>query len=88
MSKRRDGKEEQAEIRLLTMRELVEISGVPRSTIQFYVRQDLLPPPQRLSNNRLIYGRVHVDLLQQIRRLKTEGLSLDQMRPLLRETAS
>jgi len=88
MSKRRDIEEGAVEMRLLTMRELVEITGVPRSTIQFYVRQDLLPPPQRLSNNRLIYGRVHVDLLQQIRRLKTEGLSLDQMRPLLRETAS
>jgi AcrR family transcriptional regulator len=73
---------------LLTMRQLVEATGVPRSTIQFYIREDLLPPPQRLANNRVIYGRVHVDLLEQIGRLKTEGLSLDEIRPLVKEAAS
>lgn len=72
---------------LMTMRELVELTGVPRSTIQFYIREDLLPPPQRLANNRAIYGRVHVDLLQQIGRLKAEGLSLEQIRPVVKEAA-
>lgn len=73
---------------LLTMRRLVEITGVPRSTIQFYIREDLLPPPQRLANNRAIYGRIHVDLLEQIGRLKAEGMSLDEIRPLVKEAAS
>lgn len=72
---------------LLTMRELVEISGVPRSTVQFYTREGLLPPPQRLPNSRVIYGRVHVDLLEQIGRLKAEGLSLDEIRPIVTDTA-
>jgi AcrR family transcriptional regulator/predicted DNA-binding transcriptional regulator AlpA len=74
-------------IELLTMRQLVVATGVPRSTIQFYIREDLLPAPQRLANNRAIYGRVHVDLLEQIRRLKAEGLSLEEIKPLVKEVA-
>ena len=77
-----------ASMELLTMRQLVEASGVPRSTVQFYTREGVLPPPQRLPNNRAIYGRVHVDLLAQIGWLKAEGLSLDEIRPLLKETAA
>jgi len=73
---------------LLTMRQLVQATGVPRSTVQFYIREDLLPPPQRLANNRVVYGQIHVELLEQIGRLKAEGLSLDEIRPLVKETAS
>jgi len=80
--------EEPRALELLTMRELVEISGVPRSTIQFYLRDGLLPPPQRLANNRPIFGRIHVELLEQIGRLKAEGLTLGEIRPLVNEAAS
>ncbi len=74
-------------IGLLTMRRLVAATGVPRSTIQFYIREELLPPPQRLANNRAIYGQVHVDLLGLITRLKAEGMSLREIRPLAEEAA-
>ena len=74
-----------ASMELLTMRELVQVTGVPRSTIQFYVREEVLPPPQRLVNNRPIYGRIHVDALEQIRRLKAEGRSLEEIRPRLKQ---
>lgn len=65
------------------MRDLVRESGVRRSTVEFYIRKGLLPGPQRLANNRTIYGRVHLDLLRQIDRLKQEGLTLAEIRPLL-----
>jgi AcrR family transcriptional regulator len=74
-------------LELLTMRELVQVCGVPRSTVQFYVREKLLPPPQRLPNNRAIFGRLHADLLALIGRLKSQGLSLDEIRPLVAEAA-
>lgn len=74
-----------ASVELLSMRELAQVSGVPRSTIQFYTREEVLPPPQRLSNNRLVYGRIHGDLLEQIRRLKDEGLSIAEIRQKLKK---
>lgn len=76
-----------ASMELLTMRQLVEVSGVPRSTIQFYQRSELLPAPQRLASGRPVYGRVHIDLLEQIGRLKAEGLTLNEIRPKVKDAA-
>ena len=68
---------------LLTVRQLSELTGMPRSTIQFYIREEILPPAQRLPNGRPIYGRVHAELLEQIKRLKAEGKSLEEIRSVI-----
>jgi AcrR family transcriptional regulator len=71
---------EDSPVELLTVRQLSELTGMPRSTIQFYIREEILPPPQRLPNGRPIYGRIHARLLGQIKSLKAEGQSLEEIR--------
>jgi AcrR family transcriptional regulator len=67
----------------LTISELEQASGVPRSTIYFYVREGFLPAAQKAAASRAIYSDVHLDLLEEIRRLKDEGRSLDDIRSAL-----
>jgi AcrR family transcriptional regulator len=51
----------------LTLSELVAQSGVPASTIHYYRRQGLIPPPVRATGNRFTYDRSHLDALLKIR---------------------
>jgi AcrR family transcriptional regulator len=67
----------------LTISELERTSGVPRSTIYFYVRAGLLPEAQKAAASRAIYSDVHVELLAEIRGLRDEGLALDAIRTRL-----
>lgn len=54
------------------MRELEKISGVGRETIRFYIREGLLPEPQRASRNSAFYSDEHVTRLRAIKRLQEE----------------
>lgn len=60
-------------------------SGVSRTTVYFYIRQGLLPDPQKTSTGRSLYGEHHVRLLQRIGELKRAGLSLPEIRQALAE---
>jgi AcrR family transcriptional regulator len=78
-------------MRALTIGELERLSGTPRSTIYYYVRAGLLPPAQKASPTRALYTDDHLELLQEIGRLKQEGLDLkvirDQLRPRVRSAS-
>jgi DNA-binding transcriptional MerR regulator len=58
-------------------------TGVSRSTIHFYVRQGLLPSPQKTHAGRSLYGHDHVALLAKIGELKRAGRSLAEIRTTL-----
>jgi AcrR family transcriptional regulator len=64
----------------LTIRDLERGSGVPRSTIYYYVREGLLPIAQKAAASRAVYSETHLELLGQISELKREGRSLDEIR--------
>jgi TetR/AcrR family transcriptional repressor of nem operon len=74
-------------IRPLTISELERATSTPRSTIYYYVREGLLPAAQKAAASRAVYSDVHVEALCEIRRLKLEGVPLDQIgeriRPLV-----
>ncbi len=70
-------------MRALTIGELETESGVSRSTIYYYVRAGLLPPAQKSSPTRAIYTDDHVVLLDEIRRLKQDGLDIRAIREQL-----
>jgi AcrR family transcriptional regulator len=72
-------------MRPLTIVELETESGVSRSTIYFYVRAGLLPPAQKSSPTRAIYTDDHIELLDEIRRLKQAGLDLKAIREQLQQ---
>ena len=72
-------------MRALTIGELETESGVSRSTIYYYVRAGLLPPAQKSSPTRAIYTDDHVELLDEIRRLKQDGLDIRAIREQLKQ---
>lgn len=69
----------------LTISELEERSGIARAVIYYYVHRGLLPPAQKASPTRALYGERHVELLGAIAGLKQEGLTLAQIREQLAE---
>ena len=75
-----------SEERVYRMRDLERISGVPRSTIHYYVREGLLPQPRKRGKTVADYGAEHIQTLQLIRRLQEEArLSLDEIRTMVDE---
>ncbi len=54
------------------MRELEQATGVGRETIRFYIREGLLPEPERPKRNVARYSEVHVDRLKAIKKLQQE----------------
>lgn len=57
--------------------ELEKAAGVPRTTIHYYTREGLLPPPFKTGQTMAYYDERHLDRLGEIERLKNEsGLPL------------
>jgi len=67
----------------LTTSALEKRTGVPRTTIYFYVRQGLLPDPQRTATGRALFSEAHVDILWKIGELKRRGYSLPDIKEAL-----
>jgi DNA-binding transcriptional MerR regulator len=66
------------------MRDLVRLSGVARSTIQFYERERLLPPREKRGQTSMLYREDTVERLRTIRRLQAEErLTLEEIRRVL-----
>jgi DNA-binding transcriptional MerR regulator len=63
-------------IRVYTIRDLERMTGVTRTTIHFYLRQGLLPRPQKTAASRSLYTEEHLKILEKIVDLKRQGLSL------------
>lgn len=65
------------------MKQLVERSGLPRTTVHFYLRQGLLPAPETSGRNTATYSEAHLDRLKLITQLRSGEfgeLSLSQIR--------
>lgn len=69
----------------LTISALERETGVPRSTIHFYVREGLLHRPQKTAASRALYTQDHVRLLRRISELKVAGHSLAEIKAELGE---
>jgi DNA-binding transcriptional MerR regulator len=68
------------------MRDLVTESGLPRTTIHHYLREDLLPAPRKTATNAAVYGPEHLErlaLLKALRGPELGPLSLDEIRRVL-----
>jgi AcrR family transcriptional regulator len=69
----------------LSIREVVERTGVPVTTIHHYVRTGVMPPPQRECANRFTYDETHVQALQLIRVLRQRQIPLTVIGQVLPE---
>lgn len=64
--------------------ELAQRTGVNAKTIRFYEDVGLLPEPRRTESAYRIYGESHVRQIEFILRAKRLGLSLDEIRDIMR----
>jgi DNA-binding transcriptional MerR regulator len=64
--------------------ELGRATGFKDKTIRYYERQGLVPDPGRTSSGYREYGPEDVDRLQFVRKAKRLGLSLEEIRGILR----
>jgi DNA-binding transcriptional MerR regulator len=72
-------------IKTFTISALERTTGVPRSTIHFYIGEELLPRPAKTAASRSLYTEAHVELLQRITSLKQSGLSLAEIKEELQD---
>lgn len=64
--------------------ELVALTGVPKSTILYYIREGLLPEANKLKSNVHRYSDEHIELIKYIKYMKQEmGSSNEQIRTAL-----
>ena len=71
-------------MKALKMKDLQARTGVSRESIHFYLREGLLPPPERPKRNVAHYSEEHVVRLQVIKRLQEErNLPLRDIREML-----
>jgi DNA-binding transcriptional MerR regulator len=69
------------------MRELERRSGFPRATIQFYIKEGLLPQPRKTAKNMATYDQRFIDGLHLIQELKEKHkLSLPQIKEVIHRT--
>lgn len=68
------------------MKDLCELSGLPRQVIHFYIQQGLLPEGHKTGRNMAYYGESHLARLALIRQLQNERfLPLKAIRAVLDE---
>jgi DNA-binding transcriptional MerR regulator len=68
----------------LTIGRLAGACGVSRDTVRFYERERLLPPARRTASGYRLYGEDEARRVRFIRRAQSMGLTLDDIRELLR----
>jgi len=59
---------------MMKMAELVETTGIPRTTIHYYLREGLLPEPEKAGKTVAYYGREHVERLLEIQKMQEVDL--------------
>ncbi len=75
-------------VKVYTRKELEEATGASSTTIHFYLRNGLLPRPQKTSHSRSLYTEEHLHILKKIIELKQTGLSLAQIENEVEEMVS
>lgn len=70
----------------LSIGRLAARSGVKVTTIRYYEKGGLLPPPPRSAGGHRVYGPWHVQRLRFIRRGRELGFSLEDVAALLKLT--
>jgi AcrR family transcriptional regulator len=73
---------------LMTISALEARTGVPRTSIHFYLREGLLPQPQKSASNRSVYTEDHAALLRRIKESQEAGKSLADIRAEIRHELS
>jgi DNA-binding transcriptional MerR regulator len=74
-----------AETTKMAVSELSRRTGMTTAAINFYVREGLLPRPEKTSATRALYEESYVELIERIKDLKARGLPLRVIGRVLNE---
>ena len=72
----------------LKVSDLERLTGVSRSRIKTYVKNGVLSEPERSGKTMAYYSTVHLDELEELKRLRSEGYPLSYIRNILDEKRS
>ncbi len=76
-------------VRLFRIGELSRITGVPSSTINYYVREGLLPPPIKTAPNMAYYDSSYPEMISEIQILQKEkGMTLSEIKRIIKANRS
>lgn len=67
----------------MPMRELEKLTGFPRATINFYIKEGLLPSPEKSAKNMAYYDDEFVQRLNLIQKLKNADIPLNHIKRIL-----
>ena len=73
---------------MLTVTKLARQCGVSRTALLYYESIGLMPPPQRTGGNYRCYSEADAQRLLQIRAYRNAGLTLEDIRAILRTHAA
>src|SRR3974390_3650046 len=71
---------------MLTVPKLARLCGVSRTALLYYESIGLMPPPQRGGGNYRSYSEADAERLRAIRAYRNAGLTLDDIRAILKAT--
>ncbi|MFW6113634.1 MAG: TetR family transcriptional regulator [Actinomycetota bacterium] len=67
----------------MKMKQLSRASGLPVSTIKFYMAKGLLPTPHKVKPNVVYYDQSFLRRLNVVKRMRSEGLSIRSIKSIL-----
>lgn len=67
----------------IPMRELEKITNITRATINFYIKEGLLPVPQKSAKNMAYYDEGFIERLKFIKKMRDADFTLNQIKKLV-----
>jgi DNA-binding transcriptional MerR regulator len=67
----------------IPMRELEKLTNMTRATINFYIKEGLLPIPQKSAKNMAYYDEEFIDKLKYIEKMRNADFTLNQIKKLV-----
>ncbi|SHH75935.1 MerR HTH family regulatory protein [Sporobacter termitidis DSM 10068] len=68
----------------IPMRELEKLTNLTRATINFYIKEGLLPPPEKSAKNMAYYDEAFIEKLRFIEKMRKSEFTLNQIKRLIR----
>lgn len=76
-------KDESERKKKIPMRELEKLTNMTRATINFYIKEGLLPAPQKSAKNMAYYDEEFIEKLKVIEKMRNADFTLNQIKRLV-----
>lgn len=76
-------KNETAQKKKIPMRELEKLTNMTRATINFYIKEGLLPLPEKSAKNMAYYDEDFIEKLKFIEKMRNSDFTLNQIKKLI-----